>query len=796
MQHNLIRYFILILLLILFALLSFGARRLSFTYDEPAHIAAGYAFLSRGATWLVPQRGHPLLVDAWEALPFYMGHPDIPLEDLDGWGQDKLSYIEAFTPFLTRAMERSEIATRTPATLLTLLLAAIVYRWGADLWGRWSGLLASGILTFDPTLLAHGRLATNDVGVTTLGTLGLYLLWRWTQAPSWRKSVFAGVSLGLTMLAKGSGVLWAAVGLSWSLWFGLRKRGNDASIWRQAWVMSLLALLIVWSMYGFTVGPIPGWLAIPIPAPRHWMAILHHADPTRKHTIFALGQLKTKIWPGYFPLAFLIKNPVPLLIGLFLAVGVRWRKLKIPGFFSILYVIVAVTHGPNIGYRHMLPVHPFLYLLIAGGIGWLWQHLQYSHRLLRSGRWFIAALGIWYVACVMLSYPYNLSFFNCLIGGAANGGRYLANSNTDWGQGWKALRDFQKEQSLIFDYSGPEGYAEITPYELWDKSLPPLNYVSEPLPSPWLFPTPGEYVISANTLSGLRLVDPDNFAWFRYHAPDTMISNSLFYYHVDESLSPTWLAQCTIPVTPLNEDAIAEGFGEIDLRTIAFDCSQSWVYPDSGKTRGVYALHETNLRPATLKEKLYLASARPVDSFAARRLRGVQLAYRQWEYRTQPAFALYEWETYTYSPPPLMKVKVAPADMPSAVLTATTSHTTPVILDGPFNFLGAAIHSQEEKVEIETWWHVTEPITRPLSVMAHLVDEDGAVLGIADGFGISPLALKTGDVMVQRHSFPALTENVDTWLRTGAYWLDTKKRWSVMNAPESNVLIVPLKGKW
>ena len=118
-------------LLILFALFAFGARQLSFTFDEPSHITSGYAFLARGATWTIPLRGHPLLVDAWLALPVYLGNPDIPLETLDGWGENYLRYIESFASFLNseeEALERSQVAARTPAMLLAVLLAAVVYR--------------------------------------------------------------------------------------------------------------------------------------------------------------------------------------------------------------------------------------------------------------------------------------------------------------------------------------------------------------------------------------------------------------------------------------------------------------------------------------------------------------------------------------------------------------------------------------------------------------------------------------------------------------------------------------------
>jgi hypothetical protein len=406
----------------------------------------------------------------------------------------------------------------------------------------------------------------------------------------------------------------------------------------------------------------------------------------------------------------------------------------------------------------------------------------------------------------MRFYPYNLAFFNELVGGPANGWRYLGESNTDWGQGWKALRSFQEARSLTFDYSGPEGYSRITPYELWERPLPPLRYVAEPLPSPWLFPKLGDYVISANSLSGLYLVDPDNFSWFRYHAPDDVIAYTLFYYQVDAASAPTWLAECTVPRTPLDQEAITAGFEGIELRVVSFDCHQSWIYPGGGEARGVYGLHGALLEAETLRERLHLASARPKDGFAARHVEGLQMAYRQTEYQALPAFALYEWEgSSSLFVRPASNVGVGPADVPPASLPETAFCRTELPLEGPLTFLGAIAYPgnpepqsespvQEEVLEVETWWRVTEQsVVRPLSIMAHLLSGDGAVLGVADGIGVPFPMLASGDLIVQRHSFVKPAEGARIYLRTGAYWLDTVVPWSVVGKPGGNVLFVPLE---
>ncbi len=291
-------------------------------------------------------------------------------------------------------------------------------------------------------------------------------------------------------------------------------------------------------------------------------------------------------------------------------------------------------------------------------------------------------------------------------------------------------------------------------------------------------------------------MDPDNYSWFRHHEPDAVIAQTLFYYHVDGANAPKWLAQCTLPAAPLEERDISSGFGEIDLRSIVFDCTQSWIYPQDGATRGVYALHGDMLRPATLQERLHLAPAQPEDSFTARHLEGVPQGHRQWADQDLPAFALFEWQPASVPSPSLAQAVAAAAETATSALASASRQTAPVSLNGPLTFLGAQAYRQGGTLEIETWWRVARgPITRPLSVMAHLLDGDGATLGVADGFGAAPWTLAPGDVVVQRHRFPVPPEETDAWLRTGAYWLDNGERWGLTGVQGADALFVPIAVK-
>jgi len=796
---------LIVCLLVLFALLLGGVRRLSFTVDEPSHISAGYAYLAKGTAgmWTIPTRGHPVLIDAWIAWPLYLTGPALEVEHLEGWQTNRQAYDRALV-VASEPLERTEVLTRIPSVWLTLLLGAIIYRWATDLGGKKAGLLALSILIFDPTLLAHGRLATNDIGVTCLGTVALYWVWRWCRHSHWTTAGVSGIFLGLTVLAKGSGLLWTlAAGLA-MLWqtFMLRKSGTQTrtTLWLQIMMMGGVAFAIMWAMYGFEVGPIPGLTSFPMPAPLHWRGLLYHSNQATGSIAFALGQVKHGHWWWYFPVAFLLKNPLPFLLGLLTSIIMLAKKFRFNkhgvtlSIFPVIYTTIAILQGPNIGYRHLLPVHPFLYLLLGTMLAPLLKTLS------RPGRWIWLALALWYPLGTLRVYPYELTFFNELVGGASQGWRYLAASNTDWRQGWKALRAWQDEHNQSF--YGPTFRSSLTPqdYGVQVHALPPAEN-GEQFIRPTYFPRPGDYLIRAHDLSTYAVPYDKDYAWFRYHTPDAVIANSLFYYHVTPPIEPTWLAQCSIPVAPLDESAIAQGFGNRQLRTFTFDCTHTWIYPQGGTTTGWYALHSELLKPSQLPQRLYLQADVPQDDFVAQRLSGASQSFRQWDPHRVPAFALYEWHyPAPDSSPSSVPLPNPPPSRPALAATTPTAletHrpiTTTITFNEPLTFLGITIYENNNQVDIHSWWQMrnTEPITRPFSIMAHLLTPEGTILEIADGLGISPIALQTEDIFIQRHTF-SKQNTAGLWLRMGAYWVDTGSRWSVKLKSQADALFIPLQ---
>lgn len=260
---------------------------------------------------------------------------------------------------------------------------------------------------------------------------------------------------------------------------------------------------------------------------------------------------------------------------------------------------------------------------------------------------------------------------------------------------------------------------------------------------PHLYPEPGRYVISLNSLSGLGMVYPDNYAWFRYREPESVIADTLAVYKVAPMPNATWLAQCRVPAPPLDTTAIQDGFPKPPARRLTFDCTQTWIYPGAEGEVGWYALHAEALQEKNaLAQRLNLRQPEPKQTFTARHVEPLAITYRQWDYRETPAFVLYRRPDPTPALPNA-DVDVFAADATTQPAALTGASRGPVALQGPLTFLGAQVYGDpaDESLDVETWWRVEQSgIDRPFSLMAHLLNTSGGNLGVADGLGIAPLA--------------------------------------------------------
>ena len=771
----------------LFAQAMTSIPRLSITFDEDLHISTGYGTLRTGDLRLVED--HPPLIGHWMSWPLLLSPNTPDPEDVPAWEQGDRRLFVRNEIWWSRPIDTWVIPPRIPIAWLAVLMGAFLFRWAADWFGPRAGLLALAFFIFDPNILAHGTLATLDLGVTCFIFIAMFGVHRLLRRPSRSNLVVGGVFLGLALSAKISAliVLPVSVGLM-GLW-GLKR-------WRKKLVGRVLvylgvAFLTLWAVHLFDFGSPPGF-SVSLPAPTYWNSFLRVGrHVSQGNPAYLLGETYVGGRWYYFPVVFALKTPLPAILLFGTGIGTfllsAWRSPKERWQVLILaslpasYFLMSMTNKINLGYRHILPIIPFLYLFIAHlvsrPVSYIPRNVQcaprftfytshFTHHVLRTTFY---ALLLWQAIGTLRVWPFPLTFFNEIAGGPENGYRYLADSNVDWGQGLQATRDYLEAQSWPdVQLSSFTFFIRPELYDIQATPLPPLADAPAVLPTRFN-PAPGTYVISASTLRGLQLIDREMYNWFWHREPDDVVANAMLVYHVPErEPRPTWLAQCSVPVAPLSPNAVAAGFGRDDLRMLTFDCTQSWLYPEGGESAGWYVLHRE-----TALEK---------GDFIPQRLIPARLSSEQKIPRETPPLTVFEWDAGKAPAPSLGKAWAAPVEWsPEQALAEGSMVSVPVSLNGPLAFLGYDVAQEERAVSLTTYWQVTGQADRPFSLVGHLLNADGIPVAVGDGLGVPWDQLQPGDILVQLHLLPASQELPDGlyWLQTGVYWLGTMERWGV-----------------
>ena len=531
------------------------------TMDEQNHLARGLAFIRTGDPRLSLE--HPPLINALSALPL-LTLPNIRLPtDHPSWSQPQgwYEFADLLLWQYNHDVTRMIFLARLPIVFLALGLAVVGFRFAQALWGEPAGPIAFLLLLFDPNLLAHARYTTTDLGGTLFILLAAFLLWRHWRASrfgTWR-FIWAGIGLGLAYSSKLSSLAFIPIfgllavlplyGRGWS------ARRAAQRLMRFA-IMNVIALAVVWASFGFQWGPLQFQTSrldlfngLAAPMPTFWAGVEQIGlISTGGRPAFLLGQTSTSGFPAYFPVAFLAKTPLTTLVLLlltiwFLLIATRDTSVRQRGVFLLLpaglYFLLSMSSGLNIGYRHLLPMLPFLYVAIAGALARLAQRSPAGASLSRWER-LRPALPQAFVLVLIVEtisiHPYYLSFFNLLAGGPANGYRILVDSNVDWGQDLLRLRTWMRENDVASVDLSWFGTADPAYYDISYTPLPGLPRHFDlwwDLPFNPQQPPPGVYAISVSNLWELPLQDEKVvFPWFRARPPDDRVGYSILIYDV------------------------------------------------------------------------------------------------------------------------------------------------------------------------------------------------------------------------------------------------------------------------
>ncbi len=522
------------------------------TMDEQNHLARGAAFVKTGDPRLSLE--HPPLVNSLSGLPLLL-LPDLHFPfDHPSWTDQQppdvywYVFADQFLWQVNHDVTRMIFLGRLPIVFLTLALALVGFHFAREFWGRPFAYLAFFMLLFEPNILANGRLVTTDLGGTLFITLALLLMWRLWTAPgwAWRRWLAAGLGLGLAFGSKLSMLTFvpilAVLALLPIFNAEARRRGGVGRRLIQLGGAGLVSVLVVWAIFGFEWGmfrfpseAFAGLNRFSGPMPTFWAGVDQIVNVSRGGRMaFLLGESSDQGFWQFFPVAFLVKTPLVLLVGLLGLVWLGWKRpstrpkllfLFIP---AILYFLVSVISDINIGYRHLLPILP----LIIVGVSGLPTIFATQPRW-RQGVALVLALGL--LLPTLWIHPHYLSFFNLVAGGPANGASILADSSNDWGQDLLRLQEWLAANGEETIRLGWFGTADPAYYGLHFEPLPGfpraqfLGLWNNPPFNPEN-PEPGLYAISTSSLWESHWTSRHVYAWFRAHEPTARIGYSIYIY--------------------------------------------------------------------------------------------------------------------------------------------------------------------------------------------------------------------------------------------------------------------------
>ena len=530
-----ISLFAILYFVVIFALISVSVfLQKSPTVDEPIHLFAGYSYLKFGDFRANPE--HPPLAKMWAALPL-LAYPIKDFRSYPQWQRNPEGLIADTAEAAHEAMfveneaEPLFFFAKLQMIAIAIVLGIFVYLWAARLFGREAGVAALAIFGLDPNILAHSANIHTDFPFAACFFIGTYFFWRFLREGGWWRLALTALCFAFAAATKyatpGIFLVWFLLGI---VWIFARQpdaasdEGRRQKVFRVAAVLSaapVAACAVIWAVYGFRYDAIPGGAAhyfhfewyIPgesslLRAPALF-ALRHHLLPeawlygqlyvlgTLRRPAYLLGQMSPVGFHAYFPVAFAVKTPLPTIVlfiaGLWLAVRGALKRIAAAFLIvpAVVYFLLAVGTGINIGLRHILPIYPFLFVLIAGAAAHLWT----SRRFWRPA---LAILAVWYAASAVWIYPHYLAYFNEAAGGPKNGYKILTDSNLDWGQDLKGLKLWmerervEKIRFVHFGYDDPEYYGIDASY----------------LPGTWILfdppatqsPGPSRYVAISPTL--------------------------------------------------------------------------------------------------------------------------------------------------------------------------------------------------------------------------------------------------------------------------------------------------------
>ena len=525
----------IIILSLMFFLLISSSWNDSLTMDELAHTPAGYSYLSQRDYRINPE--HPPLIKDLAALPLLFLNLNFPSQS-QAWQKDVNGQWDLGRIFMYESGNNADKIirwSRLPIMLLAILFGWLFFKWASGVYGYKTGLLALFFFSFSPTFLAHSRYVTTDLAASFGFFIGLAAFLNFLKNQNRKNLIIAGLVFGVAQLLKFSLVLLAPIYIILGLLFVFLENyknwkwkkfiKDEFLIIGKIALIGIIGLMVIWALYLFHVWQYPVEKQVqdttfilgsfgmkPLSSLAIWLAgvpflralgqyllglLMVVQRSSGGNTTSFMGEISSAGWTSYFPILYLFKEQLVFhiftLIALILSVKnifksrektigkfIEWLRKNFVIVASFVFIAIywfqAISSPLNIGLRHVLPTFPFIYLLVAKQIATLSG--LFVKKTAKTA--VVTALALWMFVSIFVNFPYFLSYFNILAGGTKNGYKIAADSNYDWGQDLKRLKNFTVQNNInaiAIDYFGgsnPQYYfgSEFIPWQS-NKGVPP-----------------------------------------------------------------------------------------------------------------------------------------------------------------------------------------------------------------------------------------------------------------------------------------------------------------------------------
>ncbi len=445
--------FLILLIIIFWFRISDTIIKISPTYDEPVHIIQGYTYLKTNSMNIIKSDDQPILAKIISAIPLLFLNPNLAVFTSHSYFLNRQRYSFANLMLYYNNHDTEEImnlgrkSIATISVLFGICLFFLIYK----KFGKESAMLSAILYFFNISILAHSCLATQDFLCSVLYFLSIYTFSNFTKTKSLKYNILCSTITGALMVTKYSVVVLIFTFIIFLLYFFYIKKLKLKDI----------TLFLCFQLIGiFLIGVIVYRHHIPelFKGLFSLLSIVLEGRST-----FFFGKYSTVGFKLYFPVLFLVKTEIPLLLLFLISLILNLYKILKDKFTEefifilsiFIYLVVTSLSKMQIGHRHILPIYPLMLYLIC---------ISFNNFDKIKILYYI--LTCWLVFLSFSVHPWYLSYFNEFIGGSRNAWKYFTDSNIDWGQGLKELGKWVRENNVNGIYLSYFGTADPHYYHI------------------------------------------------------------------------------------------------------------------------------------------------------------------------------------------------------------------------------------------------------------------------------------------------------------------------------------------